>query len=70
MCVEQGGAARERFAQVFISPVQLLRQPGLVCLPEKLGLCEGLKLPLRGCPPHMFTPRGVEEFTRQAGSRF
>lgn len=59
MCVEQGGAtggARERFAQVFISTVQLLRQPGLVCLLEKLGLCEGLKLQLRGWPPSHVHP--------------
>lgn len=37
---------------------------------EKLGLSQGLELQLRGCPAHMFTQHGVEEFTRQAVSRF
>lgn len=36
----------------------------------KLGLSQGLKLRLRGCPAHMFTQHGVEEFTWQAVSRF
>lgn len=37
---------------------------------EKLGLSQGLKLQLRGCPTPMFTQHGVEEFTQQAVSRF
>lgn len=43
---------------------------GLCVYVGKLGLSQGLKLRLRGCPAHMFTQHGVEEFTWQAVSRF